>query len=76
MERELILTIKRPEDSLENEIECLKTMFPYFESFEALKTCNEVLDIKKHRTIYTLLKLKLIFQGIKTSDYQFIISLN
>lgn len=76
MERELILTIKNSEDSIENEIECLKTMFPYLESFEAFKACNEVFDMKKHLTVYAKPKLKMIFQGVHDSENHFIISLN
>ncbi len=64
MERELILALKvnsNDKKAIESEIENVKKTFPYTESFDAFKTCNEVFDINNHRVITERIALKSIF---------------
>lgn len=79
MERELIITIKKDggdEEKVNREVECIKTLFPYLESFETFATCNQVFDLKKHNIIYTNKRLKYIFEkGVQTNN-SFIVGLN
>lgn len=79
MERELIITIKK--DSLDDkqinrEIECIKGLFPYLESFETFTTCNEIFDLEKHSIIDTDNRLKDIFNKGVQKNNSFIVSLN
>lgn len=79
MERELILTVKKDkydDYKLNKEIECIKTLFPYLESFETFATCNEVFDLEKHDIIDSANRLRFIFnQGGQTNN-SFIVGLN
>ena len=79
MERELIITVKKDrldDEKVTREVECIKTLFPYLESFETFATCNQVFDLEKHNVIYTNKCLKNIFdKGVQTNN-SFIIGLN
>ncbi len=79
MERELIITVKKEginEEKVNREVECIKTLFPYLESFETFATCNQVFDLEKHNIIYTNKRLKNIFEkGVRTNN-SFIVGLN
>ncbi len=79
MERELLLTIRKSNydnKKLNREIECIKSLFPYLESFETFTVSNEVFDLEKHTVVSTKPKLKHIFdQGIQKNT-NFIVSLN
>ncbi|MEP6512373.1 MAG: hypothetical protein ABJA79_00795 [Parafilimonas sp.] len=64
MERELILAVKQntyDRGKVETEIENIKKTFPYTESFEAFKTCNEVFDMNHHKHVTGIFRLKNIF---------------
>ena len=79
MERELIITVKKDkldDEKVTREVECIKTLFPYLESFETFATCNQVFDLEKHNIIYANKRLKNIFdKGVQTNN-SFIIGLN
>ena len=79
MERELLITVSRSnydDKKISREIECIKTLFPYLESFETFTITNEVFDLEKHRIITGLPRLRHIFdQGVKKNN-SFIVSLN
>ena len=79
MERELLITVKRnnyDDEKLSREIECLKTLFPYLESFETFTVSNEIFDLEKHSVINTTPRLKHIFEGGAHKNNSFIVSLN
>ena len=80
MERELIITVKKDsvndEEKITREVECIKTLFPYLESFETFATCNQVFDLENHNIVYANKRLKSIFnKGVQTNN-SFIVSLN
>ena len=79
MERELLLTIRKSNydnKKLNREIECIKSLFPYLESFETFTASNEVFDLERHTVVSTKPKLKHIFdQGVQKNT-NFIVSLN
>lgn len=79
MERELIITVRKnsyDDKRITREIECLKGLFPYLESFETFTTCNEIFDLEKHRTVNGSNKLKHIFDEGVQKNNSFIVSLN
>lgn len=79
MERELIITVKKDnydDKKLSREIECIKSLFPYLESFETFITCNQVFDLEKHRIVITSTRLRHIFDEGAPKNNSFIISLN
>ena len=79
MERELIITVKKDDyddNKINREIECIKGLFPYFESFETFTTCNEIFDLENHVIIDTSVKLKHIFnEGVRKNN-SFVVGLN
>jgi hypothetical protein len=79
MERELLITVKRDsydDKKISREIECIKTLFPYLESFETFTASNEVFDLEKHAIVNKGSRLKHIFhEGIQKNN-SFIVSLN
>ena len=79
MERELLITVKRnnyDDAKIDREIKCIKTLFPFLESFETFKTSNEIFDLEKHVVVNTRPRLKHIFyEGIRKNN-SFIVSLN
>ncbi len=79
MERELIITVKKDnydDNKINREIECIKGLFPYLESFETFTTCNEIFDLEKHRTVIGDTRLRHIFDEGAQKNNSFIISLN
>ena len=79
MERELLITVKKSNydnKKINKEIECIKTLFPYLESFETFTTSNEIFDLEKHTVVSTKPRLRHIFnEGIQKNN-SFIVSLN
>ena len=79
MERELLITVKKnnyDDKKIDREIECIKTLFPYLESFETFTTTNQIFDLEKHIVVSTRPRLRHIFnEGIQKNN-SFIISLN
>ncbi len=79
MERELLLTVKRnkyDDNKIEREIQCIKTLFPFLESFDTFTATNEIFDLEKHSLVTTRPRLKHIFyEGIRKNN-SFIVSLN
>ena len=79
MERELIITVKKDKvdnEKINREVECIKTLFPYLESFETFATCNQVFDLENHNVVNANKRLKNIFdKGVQTNN-SFIVSLN
>ena len=79
MERELLITIKKSSndnDKVDREINCIKSLFPYLESFETFNISNQVFDLEKHTIVDKLPRLKHIFkEGIQKNN-SFIVSLN
>lgn len=79
MERELLITVKKSnydDRKINREIECIKMLFPYLESFETFTTSNEILDLEKHAVVHTRPRLKHIFNEGVQKNNSFIISLN
>lgn len=79
MERELLITIKKSSndnDKVDREINCIKSLFPYLESFETFTISNQVFDLEKHIIVDKLPRLQHIFkEGIQKNN-SFIVSLN
>ena len=79
MERELLITVSRSnydDKKINREIECIKNLFPYLESFETFTITNEVFDLEKHTLVTRLQRLRHIFnEGIQKNN-SFIVSLN
>jgi len=54
MERELILPVKDSnydKKKLENEIETMKKLLPYIESYLTFEVSNDIFDIRDHKLI-------------------------
>ncbi len=79
MERELLITVKKnkyDDKKIDREIECIKTLFPFLESFETFTASNEIFDLENHSIVTTTPRLRHIFnQGIRKNN-SFIVSLN
>ena len=79
MERELLITVKKSsydDTKIDREIEYIKRLFPYLESFETFTNSAEVLDLEKHSVVQTMSRLRHIFnEGIQKNN-SFIVSLN
>ena len=79
MERELLITVRKSSydnKKIDREIACIKTLFPYLESFETFTASNEIFDLEKHIVVSTTPRLRHIFdEGIRKNN-SFIISLN
>ena len=79
MERELLITVKRSDydnKKISREIECIKTLFPYLESFETFTMSNQIFDLEKHAVVNTGSRLRHIFNEGVQKNNSFIISLN
>ena len=79
MERELIITVKKDsydDSKINREIECIKGLFPYLESFETFTSCNEIFDLEQHIVVETNSRLKNIFKEGVQKNNSFIVSLN
>ena len=79
MERELLITVKKNRydgEKINREIECIKALFPYLESFETFTMSNQIFDLEKHTVIETTHKLRHIFDEGVQKNNSFIVSLN
>ncbi|MFT4155953.1 hypothetical protein [Parafilimonas sp.] len=79
MERELLITVKTDEadrKKINREIENIKKLFPYLESFDTFNLSHEVLDLKNHAIVSARPKLQVIFKKGIQKNSSFIISLN
>lgn len=79
MERELIITVKKSsynKEDINQEIECIKTLFPYMESFKTFIQSNQVFDLDKHEIVTARLRLKHIFYDGVQKNNSFITCLN
>ena len=79
MERELIITVRKShydDKKINREIECIKGLFPFLESFETFTTCNEIFDLEKHSIVNTNNRLRNIFDEGVQKNNSFIVSLN
>ena len=79
MERELLITVKKSNydnKKIDREIEYIKTLFPYFESFETFTSSNQIFDLEKHVIVNATPRLKHIFQEGIQKNNSFIVSLN
>ncbi len=79
MERELLITVKKSnydDKKINREIECMKTLFPYLESFETFTASNEIFDLEKRSIVSTRPKLRHIFNKGVQKNNSFIVSLN
>ena len=79
MERELLITVKTSETDkkkINREIENIKRLFPYMESFETFTLSHEVLDLEKHTIVSARPKLQDIFRKGIRKNSSFIVSLN
>jgi len=65
MERELILHVKDgnyDRKKLDMEIEAMKKLLPYIESYSAFKESNDIFDIRDHNWITRSNKIKNAFE--------------
>ena len=79
MDRELLITVKTSETDkkkINREIENIKKLFPYMESFETFTSSHELLDLEKHTVVSARPKLHDIFKKGIHKNNSFIISLN
>jgi len=79
MERELLITIKKnnyDDKKINREIECIKTLFPYLESFETFTVSNEIFDLEKRAVVSKKPILRHIFNEGVQKNNSFIVSLN
>jgi hypothetical protein len=80
MERELLLTVKSKEYStkkLNVEINTIKRLLPFIESFSAFLLNCEVLDLAKHAVVTRTSRLKSIFEeGTDAKSYYFVVCKN
>jgi len=74
-----LITVRKSNNDnkkIDREIECIKTLFPYLESFETFTTTNEVFDLEKHTVVSHRPRLKHIFEEGLQKHSSFIITLN
>lgn len=79
MERELLLPVKRNNNDnniIDREIECIKRMFPYLESFETFTISSVVIDLDKKRFVNARNRLKQIFNEGPRKKNRFVVCLN
>ncbi len=80
MEREVILALHNrvmDRKEMDCEIEIIKKMFPYIESFAAFSGNNEVFDLSRHKMIKRTGKLMQIYNsGTQRRASWFVISKN
>ena len=79
MERELLITVRKSNydnKKINQEIECIKPLFPYLESFETFTSTNEVFDLERHTVVSNRPRLKHIFEQGLRKHSSFIVSLN
>lgn len=64
MERELLLAVKDRDYSMErveNEIEVVKKVLPFIESYDTFCANNDVFDIRNHKLVSNRSKLRTVF---------------
>ena len=79
MARELLITVRKNKydgNKINREIECIKTLFPYLESFETFTMSNQIFDLEKHKVVDTKNKLRHIFDEGVQKNNSFIVGLN
>jgi hypothetical protein len=80
MERELLLAVKSKEYSnkkIDVEINNIKRLLPFIESFSAFLLNSEVMDLSKHTFVTKTSRLKSIFEeGTDAKSYYFVICKN
>jgi len=65
MERELILPVKDSnydKKKLENEIETMKKLLPYIESFNTFIANNDIFDIRNHKLVTRSNRIRNAFE--------------
>ena len=65
MERELILHVKDSNydrKKLDMEIETVKKLLPYIESYNTFKVSNDIFDIRDHKMIIRNNKIRDVFE--------------
>jgi len=79
MERELLITVRKSNydnKRIGREIEYIKSLFPYLESFETFLASNQVFDLERRKIVSARPRLKNIFyEGVQKNN-SFIVSLN
>jgi len=79
MEHELLITVRKNKydgNKINREIECIKALFPYLESFETFTMSNQIFDLEKHKVVDTKNKLRHIFDEGVQKNNSFIVGLN
>ena len=79
MERELIIAVKKnkiDDNKINREVQCIKNLFPYLESFETFASCNQVFDLEKRNVVYASNSLRTIYDKGVQQNNSFIIGLN
>ena len=80
MERELLLAVKDKNFSqqrVDREIEVMKKMLPFIESYDTFKINSEVFDIHEHKIIKSNHRMKDLFDlGTENNSRYYIISKN
>lgn len=79
MERELLITVSKSNNDkkkIDREIENIKRLFPYLESFQTFTESHEVMDLEKHSIINARPRLQDIFKKGIQKNSSFVISLN
>lgn len=80
MERELILPVKDSnydKRKLENEIETMKKLLPYIESFNTFLANNDIFDIRNHTLVTKSNKIKNAFEeGLEATTKYYVFCKN
>jgi len=80
MERELILSVKDSNydrKKLEMEIETIKKLLPYIESFSTFAANNDIFDIRNHKFITKNSKIRTAFEeGLDCSTKYYVFCRN
>ena len=80
MERELILPVKDSnydKKKLENEIETMKKLLPYIESFNTFVANNDIFDIRNHKLVTRSSKIRTAFEeGLESTTKYYVFCRN
>jgi len=80
MERELILPVKDSnydKKKVENEIETMKKLLPYIESFKSFFTNNDVFDIRSHKLVTKYNRIRNAFdEGLQSTTKYYVFCKN
>jgi len=80
MERELILPVKDSnydKKKVQNEIETMKKLLPFIESFKSFFTNNDVFDIRNHKLVTRYNKIRDAFdEGLESTTKYYVFSKN